>query len=310
MDRNDLEIMRALLANSRASYQTVGRQLGLGSGTIKARVIRMMKEGMIIRFLANVKLEAFGYDLIYLVTKPVDDLNKVLRKIRPVGETFMVISGVGGVATVGIAVRGELENKVEILTKLLEPYVASIFPVRATPVDRFTRTDLLLIRHLMKYPKATVKDTARAIRTSTRTVKRRLDALTKNGALHFMILFDPAAMKGYIHFSMILNVDPKKYRDVARRIYQELGSNFLIPPPPGFQESTIVVILYADNVYEMDTMFKKVRRLEGVQNVELFIPSKIEFMQEWFAAVLENLLKRARETNVIRLEDYARAIVK
>jgi DNA-binding Lrp family transcriptional regulator len=240
------------------------------------------------------------------VLRPVDDLEKeVLRKVKLVGEAFMIIRGVGGVAVVGLAVKGELENKVAILRRLLEPSIANIFPVCSSPAERFTRTDLLLIRHLIRYPKTPVKDIARAIRASTRTVKRRLDALTKSEVLRFMILFDPVAMKGFIHFSMILNVDPKKYRNVAGRIYRDLSANFLIPPPPIYQESAIVVILYADNVYLMDEMFDRVRRLDGVHNAELFIPSKIEFVQDWFVNALDNLLRRSRETKVVRREEYA-----
>jgi len=162
----------------------------------------------------------------------------------------------------------------------------------------------MLIRHLIKYPRATANDIAKAIKVSTRTVKRRFDTLTNNEVMHFMVLFNPAAMKGYIHFNMMLNVDPRKYRDVVRYIYRELSDNFLLPPPPMHQERTIAVLLYSDNVYSMDEMFKKVKNLDGVQNVELFMPSKLEFKQDWFVKVIESLLKKSRETNVIRQEDY------
>lgn len=309
MDRKDLNIMRTLLVNGRASYQTIGDAVGLSSNTSKVRVMRMMKSGAIVRFLANVKLEALGYDLIYVTVSHGHELdNRILQKVKLVGETFMVINCIGGVTVLGIAVKGELEKKMELVKTLLEPaIVASIWPVRTSPVKRLTRTDLLLIRHLIKYPRATVNDLARAIKISTRTVKRRFDVLTKNDVMHFMILFNPAAMKGYIHFSMMLEVDERKYRDVVRYIYKELSDNFLLPPPPMYQESTIVVLLYTDNVYSLDEMFKKVKNLDGVKNVELFIPSTLEFKQDWFVKVIEGLLKKTRDTTIIHQEDYVLA---
>jgi len=306
LDRKDLNIMRVLLINGRASYQTIGKELGLSGNTVKTRVTKMIKDGAIMRFLTNVKLEAFGYDLIYvIVSHGPEQESEILQKVKLVGDTFMVINCVGGVTVLGIAVKGELDRKMELVKTLLEPaIVVSIFPVKATPVKRLTRTDLLLIRHLINHPRATVNDIARAIKVSTRTVKRRFDILTKNEVIHFMILFNPAAMKGYIHFSMMLDVDAKKYRDVVRHIYKELSDNFLLPPPPIYQESAIVVLLYSDNVYSMDEMFKKVKNLDGVQNVELFIPSKLEFRQEWFVKVIDNLLKKSKETKIIHQEDY------
>lgn len=306
MDRKDLNIMRALLVNGRATYQTIGNDLGLSSSTVKARVSKMINESVIVRFLANVKLEAFGYDLIYVVIRHGHEgEGEILRKVKLVGETFMVINCVGGVTVLGMAVKGELGKKMEIMKTLLEPaVVTSMFPVKASPVERFTRTDLMLIRHLIKYPRATMKDIAKAIKVSTRTVKRRFDALTKNEAMQFMILFNPAAMKGYIHFSMLLDVDAKKYRDVARRIHKELSENFLLPPPPMYQESVIVVLLYTDNLYSMDEMFKKVKSFNGVRNVELFMPSTLEFKQDWFVNIIDNLLKKSKEAKFIHQEDY------
>ena len=306
MDRKDLNIMRMLLINGRASYQSMGDELGLSSNTVKTRVMKMIDEGAIVRFLANVKLEAFGYDLIYAVVSHGSEQEKeILQKVKLVGDTFMVMNCVGGVTVLGLAVKGELEKKMELVKTFLEPaVVVSIFPAKASPVKRLTRTDLMLIKHLIKYPRATMNDIAKAIKVSTRTVKRRFDMLTKNEVMHFMILFNPAAMKGYIHFSMMLDVDAKKYRDVVRHIYRELSDNFLLPPPPIYQESAIVVILYSDNVYSMDEMFKKVKNLDGVQNVELFMPSKLEFKQDWFVKVIDSLLKKSKETKIIHQEDY------
>lgn len=308
MDTKDLNIMRALLINGRASHQSIGDDLGLSSNTVKMRIMRMIEEGAIVKFHTNVMVEAFGYDLIYVVVRHgLEQETAILRKVKLVGETFMGINCVGGVTVLGIAVKGELEKKMELLKTLLEPaVVVALFPVRASPVERFTRTDLLIIRHLIKYPRATAKDIARAIKASPRTVKRRLDTLTKKEVLRFMIVYDPAAMKGYIQFSMMLDVDAKKYREVVRYIYKELSKNFLLPPPPIYQESAIVVILYTDNVHSMDEMFKKVKRLTGVQNVELFMPSKVEFMLEWFVKVIDSLLKKSRETSIIRQEEYIR----
>lgn len=306
MDRKDLNIMRMLLINGRAPHQSIGDELGLSSNTVKARIMRMVKEGTIERFHTTVKVEAFGYDIIYAVVRHASEQeSRILRKVQLIGDTFMVINCVGGITVLGIAVKGELEKKAELVKTLLEPaVVASLFPVRASPVERFTRTDLLLIRHLIRYPRATVKDIARMIKASARTVKRRLDTLMRNEVLNFMIQYDPAAMKGYIQFSMMLDVDAKKYRQVVRQIYDELSENFLLPPPPIYQESAFVVVLYSDNVYAMDEMFRKVKRLDGVKNVELFMPSKIEFKQEWLVKAIDSLLRKNRETMIIHQEDY------
>ncbi len=307
MDRKDLNIMRRLLINGRASHQSISKELGLSSNTVKTRIGRMMKEGAIEDFHTTVKVEAFGYDIIYVVVRHASERESdILRKAELIGDIFMVINCVGGITGLGIAVKGELEKKAELLKTLFEPaVVTNIFPVRAAPLERFTKTDILLMRHLIHHPRAPVKDIARAIRASARTVKRRLDTLMRKEVLQFTIRFDPAAMKGYINFSMLLDIDARKYKQVVRQIYDELSENFLLPPPPIAQESAFVVVLYTDNLRSMDEMFEKVRKLDGVRNAELLMPSAIRFRQEWLLRVLDSLLRRNRETRIIHQEEYA-----
>ena len=57
--------MRMLLVNGRASYQSISSELGLSSNAVKSRVMKMIDDSVIARFIAKIKLEAFGYDLIY-----------------------------------------------------------------------------------------------------------------------------------------------------------------------------------------------------------------------------------------------------
>jgi len=52
--------MRLLLVNGRASYQSIGNELNLSSNAVKSRVMRMIDDGAIGRFIAQIKLQAFG----------------------------------------------------------------------------------------------------------------------------------------------------------------------------------------------------------------------------------------------------------
>lgn len=282
-----------LLVNGRASYQSVGNELRLSSNAVKNRVMKMIDDGVIARFIAQIKLEAFGYDLIYaIISHGNEQEDIILDRVKLVGDTFMMINCVGNIIVLGIAVKGELEQKMELVKKLVEPaIIVNIFSVRAMPVKKLIQTDLVLIKHLVRYPRASINDIARALRISTRTVKRRLDFLSKIGVVNFTMLYNPAAMKGFIQFSLLLDIDERKYKEVVSRIYKQLGDHFLLPPPPLYQKSMIVIILYSDNVYSMDEMFKSVMKIDGVKNVELSIPTKIDFKLDWFIKSIDKALK-------------------
>lgn len=282
-----------LLVNGRASYHSIGDELNLSSNAVKSRVMKMIDDGVIGRFVARVKLEAFGYDLIYvMISHGNEQEDTIMDRMKLVGNTFMVINCVGGVTVLGIAVKGELEQKMELVEKLVEPAMAiNMFSVKAMPVRKVIQTDLMIIKHLVKYPRASINDIAKALKISTRTVKRRIDYLTKMEIIDFSVLYNPAAMRGFIQFSLLLDIDEKKYKEVVSRIYRELGDHFLLPPPPLYQKSMIVAILYCDNVFAMDEMFKAVRKMEGVKNVELSIPTTIDFKLDWFIMSIDKALK-------------------
>ncbi|MFQ5969309.1 MAG: winged helix-turn-helix transcriptional regulator [Nitrososphaerales archaeon] len=306
MDITNLNIMRILLANGRASYQTIGGELGLSGNTVKNRVMEMIDDGVIARFIAQIKLEAFGYDLIYvIISQGKEEDQMILDKMKLIGDIFMIINCVGGITILGIAVRGELDQKMELVKTLVRPaIITNIFSIRGVPAKKLLRTDLMLLRHLIKYPRAYSNDIAKVIRISSRTVKRRLDFLTKMDIARFSMIYNPAAMRGFIQFSLMLDIDEKKYNDVVDKIYRQLGDHFLLPPPPLYQKSMIVIILYSDNVYSMDEMFKTVKNIDGVKKVELSIPTKIDFKQHWFVKLIDKVLRKTKETNMIRQEDY------
>ncbi len=306
MDKIDLNIMRILLVSGRASYQSIGNELDLSSNTVKSRVMKMIDDGAIGRFIAQIKLEKCGYDLIYaIISHGSEQQQTILDRVKLVGDTFMVINCVGDLTILGIAVRGELEQKMELVKTLVEPaIVINIFPIRGILPRKLRRTDLILMRHLIKYPRASAHDIAKAVKVSTRTVKRRLDLLTKLDLIHFSMLYDPAAMRGFIQFTLLLDIDEKKYKDVVSRIYRQLGDHFLLPPPPLYQKSMIVVILYSDNVHSMDEMFKAVKNTDGVKNVELSIPTKLDFRLDWFIKVIDKVLKKTKENITTSQEDY------
>ncbi|NMJ87468.1 MAG: winged helix-turn-helix transcriptional regulator [Thaumarchaeota archaeon] len=306
MDKTDLDIMRMLLVNSRASYQSIGNELNLSSAMIKNRIMKMIDDGTIGRFVTQIKFQMFGYDLIYaIISHGSEHKQTILDRIKLIGDVFIVINCIGNVTVIGIAVTGELEQKMKLMKKLVEPdIIINIFPVKSVSIKKLIRTDLLIIRHLIKYPRTSTIDIAKAINVSTRTVKRRLDFLIKLDIMRFSILYNPAAMRGFIQFSLLLDIDEKKYMDVVVKIYKQLGDYFLLPPPPLYQKNLIVVILYTDNVHSMDEMFKTVQNMDGVNNVELSIPTKLEFKLDWFSKLIDKVLKKMKGNAVIREEDY------
>ncbi len=63
MDRIDRQILTLLLADGRATYQELGRQVRLSANTVADRVRRLQASGIVRGYRAELNLEAFGRGL-------------------------------------------------------------------------------------------------------------------------------------------------------------------------------------------------------------------------------------------------------
>jgi DNA-binding Lrp family transcriptional regulator len=66
-DKKDRQILRALNQNSRTGYRELGKQLGINEDTIRYRVFKLIKKGMIRRFTIAVQNPGHGSLLSYFM---------------------------------------------------------------------------------------------------------------------------------------------------------------------------------------------------------------------------------------------------
>ncbi|MGW8374997.1 Lrp/AsnC family transcriptional regulator [Streptomyces sp. ODS28] len=63
MDRIDRELVTLLLANGRATYQELGREVRLSANTVADRVRRLQKDGIIRGYHADLDLAVLGHGM-------------------------------------------------------------------------------------------------------------------------------------------------------------------------------------------------------------------------------------------------------
>ncbi len=66
-DEKDLEILRILQENGRASYSEIAKKLGLSEAAVYTRIQKMIKQGLIKKIQAIVDSEKLGFNLTAIV---------------------------------------------------------------------------------------------------------------------------------------------------------------------------------------------------------------------------------------------------
>ena len=67
MDENDLKIIDILLQNARTPYTEIALKLGISEGTVRNRIKKLEKKGVIERYTIDVNPKKMGYHTIVLL---------------------------------------------------------------------------------------------------------------------------------------------------------------------------------------------------------------------------------------------------
>jgi len=98
LDRTDLEILRALQSDSRKTYSSIGRQLGVAHSTVYERVRKMEQQKVIKGYTVTVDSEKVGarnvvaFMTVYTDPKETERVAEKLAKLSNVVNVYSSLS--------------------------------------------------------------------------------------------------------------------------------------------------------------------------------------------------------------------------
>jgi hypothetical protein len=114
--------------------------------------------------------------------------------------------------------------------------------------------------------------------------------MTENRLLNFGLVYNPSAMRGYNYFSILAQADSSLFQDIIKMIYSDL-SRYLLRHPTLIHKDVIILNLYSENVFDIETIFRKVESFPGVKKAEVFQPLDIKWPQDWLRREIDERLK-------------------
>lgn len=221
-------------------------------------------------------------------------LNKeLLERINLVGVIGYQFEVLGGVIGLGIGVKEEDEDKIQMLLDSLRPAIVGLIESRNHEVLNIpTKTDYAIIKELVKKPRIEVVDIAKAISISPKTTRKRMEKMTKNRVLEFSINVNPSAMKGQIVFFLSVTADRQFYPKLLERILGELHDNIILSFNLANQVDAIGVNLAIDDVFKIEDIRARIESFDGVQEANVFFPIKLACPQEWIIRAIDHKLRR------------------
>ena len=285
LDKLDVDILHALLDNCRESDRQIGSRIGISGAAVKSRIAKMTKNGIIEDYTLKIEPPVFGYSLLYIVVTG-QNMHEILKQVELVGEPFLVVPIVGGITVCGIVVKENVSQKIEIAKNLMKDVrLLSIFEAENPGIrSDLTRTDVDIISELLKDPRAKIDDLAKKTKLSTKTITRSLQKIQNDEAIQFTVIYDPIKFGPYIPFVVLAWVNGD-LAETLKLLKKEFSGSFLMKP--FLSKNQIVLFLFSNNIFELDSITQKVRTIKGVGSADLFIPKKITFPQKWITSAIK-----------------------
>lgn len=295
LDKLDVEILHLLLDNCRESDRQIGTKIGISGAAVKSRIEKMIKNQTIENFTLKIEPSVLGYNLLYVVVTG-QDIDEILKQVELVGDPFLVVPCVGGITVCGIVVKENVSQKIELAKNLMKDVrLLSIFEAENPGIrSDLTKTDIDVIDQLLKDPRTKIDDLAKKTKLSTKTIARSLKKLQNDEAIQFTLVYDPAKFGQYIPFAVLVWVD-ENLNETVKLLKKEFSESFL--EKPFLAKNQVVVFLFSNNIFELDNITQKIRKVKGVASADLFIPKKINFPQKW----VTNAIKQAKTSEKLHL---------
>jgi DNA-binding Lrp family transcriptional regulator len=303
---NILKIISILSKDCRASFMSIGSAVGMTSKSVKARIDSMISTGVIQKFVVKVNPVSLGYGIscILIVREHTVHTDDIVSRLNLLGDVSIHSKCIGGISTFCLAIKEGHEDKLELLRDSLKPAtVRFMFTSPSSYLSskhELSGTDLQIIKCLLLNPRMDMKDIAKKIHVSPRTVNRRLTRLRDNNVLKFFILCNPVSTLGYIQFILVINTVDKSFNNqIIERIYDGgLKDNILFQPPIIDPDNIITLLLFTQDIFTADGILKRVESFTGVNRVELFTLTDTSSYDEWMIREIERRLnpkKSARQ---------------
>jgi len=281
LDNYDMKILGILTINCRTPDRQIGKKVGLSGVSVKSRITKMERAGVIQNFTMKVEPASLGYGVIYM-TVPSDDEASIVKKLKLVGEPFFVVPCLGDITACAIVVEKDIEQKTESVKNLISNarIILTMDAKESEFREDLTKTDFKILAQLLNTQKEKIDAIAKSTKLSTKTETRTIEKFETNPAVQFTIIYDPKKLDKFIAFALIAMVqsDIKKIKD---EIETSFGDYFWQVPVTA--KELLGLFMYSDNIYNADAMRHKIKEIDGVAFTEVFFPKKITMPTNWIS---------------------------
>ncbi len=199
MDDIDKRIILALDSDCRMTYQKMAEKLNLTATAVKKRVIKLLEQGVIDRFITTLNFEMIDSDLLLAIVQTKgseyeEDFIEEVGNNPSVIQMSSIACGKGGLYVV-FAVTSGLQSLSDFgaFIRTLEPVTNTDIHVLLYPRGHkvtLTKLQLRVLKYLVDNPRISIVEIAEQSGLSARRVRRTITELQEGEGIRFAVLWN------------------------------------------------------------------------------------------------------------------------
>jgi len=288
VDRTDLALCTALLANSRTPYQDLADALGLSVNAVHKRIRALVEEGVIKVFTARVGGLAVSAVNVWIFGRSdADPLEEVHLRLQKNDMVYWVAYSGGGFVYVGaylqdISRLDELVTFVEAEAKMKEPSVGIQSPLPPQRLEeKLHPLDYQIIRALHRDARKPTSDVALEVKASARTVQRRLDRMVKLGLVELSLEWYPDASNDIVSLCQAKVAPGSDKRNVGEALRTHLTPHVLFNMYFSNFPDRFISFLWTNSMRELKELKESVLVEEGIESIAANVLSTGYIFETW-----------------------------
>jgi len=233
LDSVDIGILRAMGENCRASYQDMGRNLGMTANAIKKRVNKLVENGTIHSFVVYLSFAMIDAESFLAILTPATSNieEEILKEIVKNPHIFSTGSLSDGTCIVFAEYesdtgQSEFEQFLEGLDNVAGYDLHTLRSPRGRKVE-FKPLEIRVLRSLADDPRAPATEIAEKTGLTPRRVRKIIQQLLDGGGVHFVTRLNLNAGSGVIYYAQVHWDETKgNHHDVEKWLEKEFPGQY------------------------------------------------------------------------------------
>ena len=267
----------------RESYGSIAKRVGVDEETVRKRIKRMELEGSILgwRVMLNPSLIGRSYAAIDVAARDIERKPEVISALKAMdGVVAFMDFEEGGLLVFLYSEPGEsLAERARQIGEASGGDAPLAEPLGIPPCElKLTGTDWRIIWAIRNEPRKSLSKIAEEAHVSTRTVNRRLTALTEHGAFFLVGFPNLRRSLGISANFLILCREGHSSSAIAEKITSKFR-NIVFGGP--FSSRLVSYNLAFNNLIEAREALERIRALDGVAKARLGIMKEMVLVPDW-----------------------------